>query len=147
MVISASQTAPVDTVAQCAAWMALDLEIDRLSLRWSQIETTMAEKHDWFRLTQAQRRALPQAAEMYEIDERLKVLFRQRRLDLKGLVKLKAESLHAVASKLAVAARILQYEENTAQPLIAAAVRELAGARCEKCGVSLLPDLPARAVR
>jgi hypothetical protein len=135
-----------DTVAQCATWIALDQEIDRLSLRWSQIETALVAEFPWFQLSQAQRRALPQAAELFQIDERLEVLFHQRRRDLKALAKLKAQTPHAVASMLAVAARVLLYDESPAQPFITTAVRELAGMACEKCGEPLLPGRPISGV-
>ncbi|MDP3745620.1 MAG: hypothetical protein Q8Q88_01090 [Phenylobacterium sp.] len=146
--IGAATVAPVlggellatnDTVARCAAWLALDLEIDRLAVRWSQLETLMARSHRWFALTPAERRALPEAAEMFVIDDTLEALSRQRERMLQPLSRLKADTLHGVASKLAVAARLLQHEDNPAQPFVASALRELADMGCPGCGAAYAP--------
>ena len=128
-----------DTVAQCADWLALDLEIDRLALRWAQLETLMARDHGWLTLGHAERRALPEAAEMFEIDDRLEALSRQRERMLKPLSRLHANTLHAVASKLVIAARLMQHDENPAQPFVASAVRELPQLRCPGCGAAYVP--------
>lgn len=123
-----------DTVARCAEWITLDLKIGRLTLRWSQFETLMVREHRWFGLTETERRALPQAAEMNEIDDTLEALFHQRERMLERLSRLRADTLDGVASKLTVAARLLQCEEHPAQPLVAGALRELVGMRCPDCG-------------
>ncbi len=133
-----------DTVARCADWIALDLEIDRLARRWSQLETLMARKHRWFALTHAEQRALPQAAEMFEIDDRLEALSSQRERMLQPLSRLQADTLHGIASKLVIAARLMQQEENAAQPFVASAVRELAQMCCPGCGAALVPSSVAR---
>lgn len=136
-VVGSATSAPLlanDMVARCAEWLALDLEIDRLTLRWSQLEALMVREHHWFGLTNVERRALTEAAEMYEIDDTLEALFRQRERMLEPLSSLKADTLHGVASKLAVAARLLQYEEHPAQALVASALRELAGMCRPDCG-------------
>jgi hypothetical protein len=147
-VIGAASAAPVlggvplatnDTVAQCSDWIALDLEIDRLTLRWSKLETLMVREHDWFGLTPAEQRALPAAAEMFEIDERVEALSLQRERLLRPLSHLPADTLHGVASKLVIAARLLQHEENPAQPFVASAVRELADMCCPGCGAAVVP--------
>lgn len=135
--VSRATIAPLlanETAARCAEWIALDLEIGRLTLRWSQLETRMVRENRWFGFTEAERRALPQAAEMYEIDDILEALFHQRERMLEPLPRLKADTLHGVASKLAVAARLLQYEEHPARPLVASAMRELAGMCALDCG-------------
>ena len=128
-----------DTVAQCAAWIALDLEIDRLARRWSQLETLMAYEHRWFALTHAERRTLPEAAEMFEIDDALEALSDQRERMLQPLSRLKADTLHGIASKLAIAARLMQHEESPAQPFVASALRELADMCCPDSGSTYMP--------
>jgi hypothetical protein len=133
-----------DLVARCAQWLALDLEIDRLSLRWSALETTAVREFNWFALSRAQRRAVPLAAEMDQIDARLNELFKVRRRGLKALAKLPARDVHGVASKLVVAARISQYEDGGAHRFIADAVRTLAVLRCPNCGAPYAPATPGQ---
>ncbi len=131
--------APGDVVARCAAWIALDVEIDRLAVRWSQVETRMARQFHWFGLTPAERRALREAAEMYEIDAKLAGLSCERERQLEPLSQLKADTLHGVASKLAVVARLLQHGDDPTHALVAGAVRELAGLNCPGCGAACVP--------
>ena len=38
-----------DIPAQCADWIALDLEIDRLARRWSDLETLAVRQFDYFK--------------------------------------------------------------------------------------------------
>jgi hypothetical protein len=144
-VVGASAIAPLlghalpgenGTVAQCMEWIALDREIDRLALRWSKLEAQMVREHGWFALTLAERQALPEATEMFAIDDRLEALARQRERRLKPLAHLPAETVNAVASKLVIAARLLQHEENPAQPFVASVVQELASMRCSSCGAA-----------
>jgi len=146
--IGAATAAPVlgggsieanDTVRRCADWIALDLEIDRLTLRWSKLETLMVREHGWFGLTPAEQRALPEAADMFEIDNRLEALSLQRERLLRPLSRLPADTVHAVASKLVIAARLMQHEENPARPFVASAVRDLADMGCPGCGAAYVP--------
>ena len=76
---------------------------------------------------------------MFEIDEILEALSRQREQILKPLSRLQADTLHGIASKLVVATRLMQHEENPAQPFVASAVRELAQMRCPYCGAVYEP--------
>lgn len=128
-----------ETVAHCAKWLATDFEIDRLSLRWAALETRMAREFGWLALPEAERRALPQAAEMFVIERRLDELSDERERQLETLATLRAGDLHGVASKLAVAARLLQPEAEPAYRLVADAVRELAHLRCPGCGAPCVP--------
>ncbi len=139
-VVGGGSLAAEDIVARCANWISLDLEIDRLARRWARLETRMARDHGWLALTHAERRALSQAAEMFEIDERLETLSRQREQMLQPLSRLQADTLHGVASKLVIAARLMQQEENPAQSFVAGAVRELAQMRCPGCRAALVPS-------
>jgi hypothetical protein len=132
-----------DLVGRCAAWLALDLEIDRLSLRWSALETTAVREFNWFRLSHAQRRAVPMAAKMDQIEAQLDALFKARKRGLKALHRLPARDVHGVASKLVVAARISQFEDGGANALVADAVRTLASLKCPRCGASYAPAAPS----
>ena len=53
-VVKVSEQFPLsDTVAQCAAWVALDFEIDRLALRWAKLEAQMTRDHCWLTVSGA----------------------------------------------------------------------------------------------
>lgn len=123
-----------DNAASGEAWLLLDTEIDQLSRNWAALETQMAREFGWLSLSQVERRALPQAAEMFEIEERLDRLSDEREHRLTSLAKLKAKDLHGVASKLAVAARVLRHEDGPAHQLVADAVKALATRCCPDCG-------------
>ena len=128
-----------DLVARCSEWLALDLEIDRLSLRWSTLETQAARDFDLFRLPSAARRALPMAAEMHDIDARLETLFKARSKGLKALRRMKPIDGHGAASKLLVAARASQYEGGEIHDLVMEAVEVLATLKCPACGAPYVP--------
>lgn len=123
-----------EPVAACERWLAIDFEIDRLAQQWARLETQMAREFGWFSLSQVERRALPQAAEMFEIEERLDRLSDEREHRLTSLAKLKAKDLHGVASKLAIAARVLRHDGGPAHQLVADAVNALATRCCPDCG-------------
>lgn len=110
----------------CGRWMALDVEIDRLSLRWSALEGHFVAEAAWFQLNAAQRRALPGAAEMFEIEDRLEALSQERDKRLELLMQPKATDLREITAKLAVAARLLMHDDGPAQRLVADAVLALA---------------------
>ncbi len=118
-----------DLVARCAEWLSLDLRINRLSLRWSALETRAAREFDWFKLSLAQRRALPLGVEMFEIDARLDRLSEERVRRFEALAALEARDLDGAAGKLAVAARVLEDEGGPAYRLVADAARVLAARR------------------
>lgn len=143
-VIGAGPPASNDTVAQCADWIALDLEIDRLTRRWSNLEAVLVRECGWFSLTSGARRALPAAAELFAIEDWLEILELRRELLLGPLSHLPANTLHGVATKLVIAARLLEQEENRAQPFVASAVSELSVMRCPGCGAAYVPAGVAR---
>ncbi|MGA0599259.1 hypothetical protein ACO2Q3_00980 [Caulobacter sp. KR2-114] len=122
------------TVERCAAWIALDVEIDRLTLRWATLEAQVARDHGWLLLGAEARQALPEAAEMFQIDDELDVLSNWRDAALGPLSQLPAKNLRDVAGKLAVAARLLQREAMRAQPLVDAVLMELGQLQCLACG-------------
>lgn len=57
-----------DLTVRCAEWLAMDFEIDRLSLRWSRLETVAVRTFGWLQLSAAERLTMPLAAEMAEND-------------------------------------------------------------------------------
>lgn len=128
-----------DLPARCAEWLTLDLEIDRLSRRWSLLETQAVREFDWFKLSSAKRSALPMAAEMDDIDDRIQALFKERTKGLKALRRMKATDAHGAVSKLVVAARISQQDGGDVPAFLAEAIETLAAVKCPVCGAPCAP--------
>ena len=120
-------SAPTDqAVTACENWLALDAECNRLSRRWQKLETQLAREHDFLKLSRRQQRKLPQAQELYAIDDRLEELWEEKDALLKILPAVAATSAFGLAGKLAVAAIEVCPEENEeAHHLIASILRDL----------------------
>lgn len=103
-----------DLASQCGEWLALDLEIDQLSLRWAWLEASVM------------RQAAPHTPAMIEIEARLYGLSDERDRRLDALSKHPARTLHEVACKLAVAARRMADEGGPEHDIVADAVSVLA---------------------
>jgi len=145
VVIGAASAAPVaagaggsalaDTaVARCAEWMALDAEIDRLGLRWSDLETILVRQKRWERMTPEERGELLPSEEMDAIDKQLEPLFEQRETWLEALPAVRATDMHGVAAKLEVALRVMVHQQGDGYGLFKATMEELRTARCPNCG-------------
>ncbi len=135
-------TAPVvaaDIPAQCADWIALDLEIDRVSRRWGELEHLAVHKFDYFHLTDRQLSALPVGAEMDALDAELKRLHRVRENALKPLAKLTPDSIQAASAQLAIAYRIMSFECGDAWPFVRSAWTFLSRSCCPGCGAAYAP--------
>ena len=145
LVIGAASAAPVVTgagggaladpaVARCAEWMALDVEIDRLGLRWSDLETILVRQKRWERMTPEERGELLPSEEMDAIDKQLEPLFEQREAWLEALPAVRATDMHGVAAKLEVALRVMVHQQGDGYDLFKATMEELRTARCPNCG-------------
>ncbi len=120
---SAAQTDK--SVIACENWLALHAEHQRLARRWSRLEAQLARTYNFLTLSRAQRRLLPEAAELYAIDDRLEELHEQERTLLALLPTLAATTPLGLAGKLAVAAIEVCPEENEeAHHLIASILRD-----------------------
>lgn len=107
-------------------WLALHAEHERLAHRWQKLEARLAREHDFLKLSRRQQRTLPEAQELYEIDDRLDELHEEQKALLKILPTLAATSAFALAGKLAVAAtEVCQEENEEAHHLIASILRDL----------------------
>ena len=91
-------------LAAAEAWLAAEAETHRLVRRWGVREAWLAAHLPWVALSDAERRALPQARELYEIDARLAVLAQARSALLARLARLPAATPRGLAGKAAVAA-------------------------------------------
>lgn len=145
VVIGAASAAPVaagagggaladPAVARCAEWMALDAEIDRLGLRWSDLEAILVRQKRWERMTPEERGEMLPSEEMAAIDAQLKPLFEQREAWLEALPKVRARDMHGVAAKLEVALQVMVHQQGDGYDLFKATIEELRTARCPNCG-------------
>lgn len=131
-----------DLVRRCAAFLVVDLRIERLTSRWGNLETTAADTHKaWWDLSEDQRRTLPEGREMAEIDETLKGLFREREGLLKALPELATRGADGLLGKLAVAARAIHPDdEPLIHGLLVDAARDLAHMHCPECNRPLTTE-------
>lgn len=147
VVIGAASAAPVvadgggaladPAVARCAEWMALDAEIDRLGLRWSDLETILVRQKRWERMTPEERGELLPSEEMDAIDKQMEPLFEQREAWLEALPTVRATDIHGVVAKLEVALRVMVHQQGEGYDLFKATMEELRTARCPNCGASV----------
>lgn len=128
-----------DIPAQCADWIALDLEIDRLARRWSDLETLAVRQFDYFKLTKAQIRALPMGPEMDAVDAECRRLGDVREEALKPLSKLTPRTIQDVSAQLAIAYRIMEFERGDAWPFVRKAWTFLSRSHCPGCGAAYAP--------
>lgn len=147
VVIGAASAAPVvagagagiaassnEAMTRCAEWLALDAEIDRLGLRWSDLETILVRQKRWERMTPEERGELLPSEEMDAIDEQLKPLFEQRETWLEALPAVRAGDIYGVAAKLDVALQVMAHQQGDGYDLFKATMDELRTARCPNCG-------------
>jgi len=127
-----SRTRPLPA-ARCAEWLALDAEIDRLGLRWSDLETILVRQKRWERMTPEERGELLPSEEMNAIDEQLKPLFDQREAWLEALPTVRARDIYGVAAKLEVALQVMVHQQGDGYDLFKATMDELRTARCPNC--------------
>jgi len=114
------------SITACENWLALRAEHERLARRWSRLEAKLAREHNYLNLCRRQQRALPEARELDDIDDRLEELHDQQQTLLALLPTLVATSALGLAGKLAVAAIEVCPEENEeTHHLIASILRDL----------------------
>lgn len=114
-------------VARCARWLAIDAEQRRLQLEWGTLEGWLITNRSWYKISPAERAAIPEGARLAEIDARLDVLEVEGHALLKAMRPKPAKSVEAVIANLSVAARLIFVEDHPeAHGLITRAVRDLA---------------------
>lgn len=129
-----------DVVAQCAEWLAVDAEIEHLTLQWAALDAIVMRERRWSGVSTSERQTAPSSAELSEIESQLSLLDDKREGCFEALAKRPVRTLHGVASKLAVAARSLDGEGGPVYHIVAEAVAVLGAHRCSGCGE---PHLPA----
>jgi hypothetical protein len=83
----------------------------RLGRLWSRRERWLAARFPWFRMSEEERRALPDAQALYEIDARCDALWSENERLLRRLARSGATSLEGVERKLVVVSRAIEAEE------------------------------------
>lgn len=113
LALLAGKTGTADPVISvCQNWLRLNAEQDALTLRWQELENFVGREYNWFRLSEAERQLVPEAAEMAAIDQSVNALFNTRQDILLRLPDIKAMSLYGVSLKLSVAAASVLPDEN-----------------------------------
>lgn len=130
----------VDIPAQCAAWVAVDMEITRLCNRWSELEVQAAKQFDYFNMSDAQISALPMGPEMDAVDAECRRLGDVCEEALKPLGKLTPRTVQDATAMLAIAYRLLRLQEDEPWPFVKKAWTFLSRAHCPGCGAAYAPD-------
>jgi hypothetical protein len=120
------QTAIDPAIAACQTWLARQAERESLTRGWQKLETRLIREHNWFTLSRRERAAIPEAAELDAIDDRLDDLHTLNQDLLVALPGIPATTIRGLASKLAVAAGSVRPDENVeAHNLINSVLRDL----------------------
>jgi hypothetical protein len=122
--LAASYADPVVELAfRC---LALHRENERLHRRYGTVEAWLADNHDWFKLTEAQQRALPAGRKLHDIEDRFAVLAKERPRAMRELRRVCSTSIDGAIGKLnVVAAAIAPDEFPSAHRLLKATINDL----------------------
>jgi hypothetical protein len=112
-------------IERAKAWLAIDTQARHLTARWARLETNAARTMDWFSLPDEDQASTTFGVEMARIDRELSLLFERREAELEAVARLKAQDLAGVASKLAVASRLLAEEDSPAARIVAGALADM----------------------
>lgn len=130
----------VDIPAQCAAWVAVDMEITRLCNRWSELEVLASKQFDYFNMSDSQISALPMGPEMDAVDAECRRLGDVCEAALEPLGKLTPRTVQDATAMLAIAYRLLRLQEDEPWPFVKKAWTFLSRAHCPGCGAAYAPD-------
>jgi hypothetical protein len=130
-----------DLVDLCGTFVATDIRIRRLLMRWGDLESDVVKNYNWFGISRREQLELPQGQEMARIDKMLPGLFRERARLLKSLPRSAANDTNGVAAKIAAAAKAVDPEDHEeVHFLLVGAARDLAAMRCPGCGQPLVTE-------
>lgn len=117
----------VDPVVELARQsLALHRENERLHRCYGTVEAWLVANHNWFKLTEAEQRALPAGRKLYDIHDRWAVLDKERPRSIRRLRRTPAASLAGVIGKLQVVAAAMEPDEfPSAYRLLVATIRDL----------------------
>lgn len=130
---------PASAVKPYERYLQIDARISRLQRRWGRLESYLADRHDWLRLSKAEQRAVPGAEELRDIDGMLDLMFEQREKLLAELPVRGATSLEVVIARLAVAERLIWRDDFPEAHAMIAGAREDLSAMLETRAVPPAP--------
>ena len=128
---SRSAAPGIDPVVEMAReCLALHRESERLHRRYGTVEEWLVDRHDWFKLSKAQRRALPEGRKLQDIKDRLDFLWKDRPRKMRRFRNTPATSLEGVIGKLKCVAGGMEPDEfPSAFKLLQATIRDLEAMR------------------
>lgn len=113
----------VELARQCRA---LHRENERLHRRYGTVESWLVKNHNWFKLSEAEQRALPAGRKLHAIHDRWAVLDKERPRTLRRLRRTPATSIDGVVGKLQVVVAAIDPEEcSGAHRLLKATINDL----------------------
>ncbi len=110
----------------CGRHREIDERMDRIHSQLGDIETMLGNRYAWFSLTRVQRRALPAAQALYDLEDELNRLGHESAQLVIGLQDTSARSLHEAIAKLEVVARVIEPDDYAdAHAVLVQAIDEL----------------------
>ncbi len=124
-------TPAIDPVVEMAQeCLALHRESERLHRRYGTVEEWLVDRHNWFKLSKAQRRALPEGRKLQDIKDRLDFLWKERPRKMRRLRNTRATSLEGAIGKLKCVAGGTEPDEfPSAFKLLQTTIRDLEAMR------------------
>jgi hypothetical protein len=114
------------SITACETWLARRAEYEALTSRWQSLEDHLFRVHSWHRLSTPERAAIPEAAELAALDDRLDKLRALNGGLIATLPAIAATTARGLASKLDIAAACVPRDENEeAHDLIRSVLRDL----------------------
>jgi hypothetical protein len=90
------------------AWLSAQREIERLGRRWGRTEAWLRDNVGWSRLSEDERRTLPEAQTLHEIDARMDALSDENARRLRRPSRVRARTLDGLRSKLAIVVKSIE---------------------------------------
>lgn len=116
----------IQPIIVCDQWLKLNARIQALTLRWAEVESSLARDYNWLNLSETAQENLGPAHELRDIDARLDELFKQREELSAVVLKLSATTYDAIYAKLSVLAALVDPEDHPeAHNLVISTVNEL----------------------
>lgn len=117
---------PDPAISACKSWLVLEAEHEALTRRWQELDNYLIQERYWCDLSQHQCANILEAIELEAVDLRLDAMFEKRQKLLANLPALPAATVQDVALKLAIAAIVVQPDENeNAHNLVVSILRDL----------------------
>lgn len=110
----------------CERHREIDQRREQLYPLLGDTEAMLADRHAWFKLTRVQRRALPAAQVLYDLEHELEQLDRESAQIVVDLQSLPAVSLKDAIAKLDAVARVIEPDDySDAHAVLTTAITEL----------------------